>query len=481
MSRLAYSALAALALATLPARADESERFGRFGELVLYRDTPHPSHVALFVSGDGGWNQAVVDMAKALASLDALVVGIDIRSYLSALRSSEDQCSYPASDFEALSQYLQKKLDFPRYRIPVLVGYSSGATLVYATLAQAPPNTFLGGISLGFCPELAVARPFCKGSGLASKPNSKGTGISFEPVQEIASRWIAFQGTLDQVCDANATQQYVSQVANAEIVVLPKVGHGFSVQKNWMPQFREAFGRLVEATQATAPESLETASKATVATPRSGGSSVADLPVVELPVAAGERSEALAFIASGDGGWAGLDKDVAEVLASKGVPVVGLDTLQYYWQPRSPEESARALERILRHYLPKWRKERVLLIGYSRGADVLPFMASRLPADLADRVDLIALLGPEPQVAFEFHYVDWIGGAPPENALPVEPEIEKLRASKLLCVYGAEETDSVCPRLPAGLARLDERPGGHHFGGDYRSIAARILAEARRP
>jgi type IV secretory pathway VirJ component len=460
------------------ANAEDTERFGRFGNVALLRDTPHPSHVVLFVSGDGGWNLGVVDMAKALASLDALVVGIDIRTYLAALRKSSDKCLYPASDFEALSQYLQKKLDFSRYQIPVLVGYSSGAALVYATLAQAPPNTFRGGISLGFCPDLDVAKPFCSGGGLVSRVNAKATGTTFDPIAKIATPWIAFQGTIDRVCDAGSTRNYVSRVDGAELVLLPKVGHGFSVQTNWMPQFRAAFRRLApEAAGAVPPRAAGAAGTPAHGVPGER-SSIADLPLVEVPATAG-HSDRLAFIASGDGGWASVDKEIASVLAARGVPVVGLDTLQYYWQPRSPEESARALERILRHYLATWSKQRVLLIGYSRGADVLPFMASRLPADLADRIDLIALLGPGTSTTFEFHYSDWIR-PPSADTTRVQPEVEKLRGKRLLCIYGADESNSLCPQLPAGLARLDPRPGGHHFGGDYRSIAERILQEAGR-
>src|SRR5919108_4336596 len=144
----------------------DSLAFGRFGTVALYRRTEHPSSVALFVSGDGGWNLGVVGMAQELASMDVLVVGIDIRDYRAALARASEACSYPAAEFEALSQYVQKRLGFARYTPPVLVGYSSGATLVYATLAQAPPNTFRGAISLGFCPDLLLSRPLCKGSGL---------------------------------------------------------------------------------------------------------------------------------------------------------------------------------------------------------------------------------------------------------------------------------------------------------------------------
>lgn len=79
--------------------------------------------MVLFVSGDGGWNLGVVDMAKALTSLDALVAGIDITSYLKKLKASKEACNYPAADLEGLSQFLQKRYDFPDYVSPVLVGY----------------------------------------------------------------------------------------------------------------------------------------------------------------------------------------------------------------------------------------------------------------------------------------------------------------------------------------------------------------------
>src|SRR5512139_2207509 len=111
---------------------EETLTFGPFGKVALYYETPQPSRVALFVSGDGGWNLGVVDMARELASLDALVVGIDINHFIKQMEASKQSCLYPAADFEALSKFVQKKLDYPSYRTPILIGYSSGATLIYA-------------------------------------------------------------------------------------------------------------------------------------------------------------------------------------------------------------------------------------------------------------------------------------------------------------------------------------------------------------
>ncbi len=441
---------------------EESLNFGRFGAITLYREKPVPAHVVLFVSGDGGWNMGVVDMARELAGLDALVAGIDIIHYLKALESVGDKCSYPAADFEGLSKFLQKKLGYPSYVIPVLVGYSSGATLVYATLAQAPPNTFRGAISLGFCPDLELKKPLCKGYGLEWETLPRGKGYNFLPAKNLQAPWVALQGDIDQVCDPALTESYVKKVGGGEIVLLPKVGHGFSVPRNWMPQFKEVFARL-------------DARDAGVGNVKN--QDLKDLPLVEVPARAG-TNDTFAVIISGDGGWAGIDRDLAGVISKKGIPVVGLNSLQYFWTPRKPDGSSKDLERILRHYLAAWKKQSILLIGYSLGADVLPFMASRLPMDLVTRIKLVVLLGPGMKADFEFHISEWLGSPSSKDSLPIQPEVETLKGMRVLCISAAEESNSLCPRLSGAHIQKVFLKGGHHFGGDYQGLAETIIREA---
>src|SRR6185295_13843169 len=232
------------------------------------------------------------------------------------LNAAKESCTSAAVDLELLSKYVQKTLGLPTYEPPVLVGYSSGATLVYAALVQAPPNTFRGAISMGFCPDLPLQHPFCEGHGLKGEPGPHGKGISFLPTASLEQPWIAFQGESDVVCFKDDVVRYVSKVKGAEVVVLPKVGHGFSVQSRWVPQFRQSFQRLVREEEAAARP----------ASPKE----LAGLPLIMVP-ARREGGEALAVILSGDGGWAGLDREVAGVLAGKGLPVVGLDSLRYFW------------------------------------------------------------------------------------------------------------------------------------------------------
>src|SRR5262249_30208055 len=104
-------AVMALALALLPRGAaaqtpTETLTDRTFGRVAIYAPSGEPKSVVLFVSGDGGWSLGVVSMAGQLRDLGALVVGIDIRSFLHWLSWSET-CAYPAGELEDLSRNVQ--------------------------------------------------------------------------------------------------------------------------------------------------------------------------------------------------------------------------------------------------------------------------------------------------------------------------------------------------------------------------------------
>lgn len=247
----AAAALLFCALFSRDALAAEAPRtqtlsYGRFGEVTVYQPE-NSRHLVLFVSGDGGWNLGVVGMAKSLAGLDATVVGIDIRRYEKAIASASDECTNAASDFAALATVVEEKLGLALRTRPILAGYSSGATLVYAILVQARPDTFGGALALGFCPDLDLKKPMCKGHGLTFTTLPKGKGYLFDPAETLENPFIAFQGDADQVCDPQRTAAYTRKVRKGELVWLPKVGHGFSSERRWLPQFKDAFFRLTGA------------------------------------------------------------------------------------------------------------------------------------------------------------------------------------------------------------------------------------------
>jgi type IV secretory pathway VirJ component len=437
----------------------ESLRFGPFGEVKLYRPDSEARQVVLFVSGDGGWNRGVVPMAERLREQGALVAGIDIRSYLRGLERSAQSCIYPAGDLEELSRAVQLQARLPSYHPPILVGYSSGATLVYLALVAAPPESFAGALSLGFCPDLEVGKAPCSSHRIGFRKRAKGIGYDLEPARSLQRPWLALQGEADRVCPAAVTRAFVAQVPAGRLVSLPKVGHGFAVTRNWEAAYLEAYRSLAAPREAALP------------TP---GAAIADLPLVEAATSAGPVREEMAVLISGDGGWAEIDKGLTAALNAQGLPVVGLNSLRYFWTPRTPEGGSADLERVLRHYLAAWRRSRAVLIGYSFGADVLPFLAARLPAELRSHLAGIALIGLSETASFEFHVAGWLGGGG-DPRYRTRPEIARLAGMRVLCIRGSAEADSACVPSRAEGYSVVTLPGGHHFEGDYGRLGREIL------
>jgi type IV secretory pathway VirJ component len=458
-----FPACAAAPAPTSGGLREDSLHVAPFGAVHLYRPAGDPAQVVLFASGDGGWNLGVVDMARSLAEMGAVVAGFDLPRFLRALGQEGGDCAYPAADLENLSKAVQKHLAFAEYRVPVLVGYSSGATLVYAALAQAPPTTFRGGVSLGFCPDLEFPRILCRGSGLEGTPLPRHNGYVYKSTDKLEVPWIALQGEIDQVCDPDSTNAFVRRVRNGRIMLLPKVGHGYAVESRWMPQFREAYRQVVAAPP------TDTAAKSLAELP--------DLPLEVVPAdtAAKGGGDLVVLHITGDGGWGVTDRGLARELAARGIPVVGLNSLRYFWKARSPDETAGDVTSILRHFLQVWHKTQIVLVGYSFGADALPFVISRLPADLRERVALVVFLGLGATAEFEFHIGSWVGGKSGKT-FPVLPEVEKLRGTPMLCFYGRNDSDTLCRDIDSTLVRGVVQDGGHRIGSHFQGIAEEILS-----
>jgi type IV secretory pathway VirJ component len=208
-----------------------------------------------------------------------------------------------------------------------------------------------------------------------------------------------------------------------------------------------------------------------------GAEALGDLPLVEVPT--GKPGTRLAVLLTGDGGWAGLDQGLAAALAEAGVPVVALDSLKYFWKRRTPEETAQAVGRIIRHYRVAWARDEVLLVGYSRGADLVPFLPPRMPAAERAAVRLVALFGPGEFAEFEVHAVDLFSALHRKDALPIAEAVAALGERPVLCVQGADESGSLCPHLAGQPSvRRSVLPGGHHFDGDYGKLARLVLDAA---
>lgn len=447
---------------------------GRFGVVHIFRPAGAPTNVALLFSGDGGWGDGVDVYARRLAGEGFLVGGVDTTIYIASIAPKRDKpgasakppsCTFMAGDVEALSQHLQWAQKLPNYLRPVLFGYSAGASVIYSTLAQAPRGTFAGGVSLSFCAEMDTAgAKLCPGAGLRSAPIAKSTEVTLHPDAKLAFPWTIVHGDRDTVCSARQTRNFVAAIPTAKLITLPKATHDLTPTDDWWPRARQDYRAMLVA---------DTATPATPTTAAVSADTLSDLPLAEVSATAKE-SGVFAVMISGDDGWAGLDQSVSAELAARGVPVVGLNSLKYFWHARTAESTAADVSRIVSQYAARWHKQRVLLVGYSFGADVMPFVFNRLPAATRARVASVSLLGLGPAATFEVTVGEWLPGAD-DKGDPVVPEIARMPATPLLCVMGDGEHGSSCPELAKSGVTVRQIGDGHHFSGLAPQIVDAIL------
>jgi type IV secretory pathway VirJ component len=393
---------------------------GRLGEVrVIMRRGAHGGLVYLFTS-ERGWDAEAERAARGIAGLGVVVVGVDLPSYLGGLAKSDDGCHYLISELEDLSKRIQREEHFAEYRTPILAGVGAGGMLAYAALAQSPAATIAGAAAVDPTDSLQTKVPLCAGAKAARAPDG---GFRYVPAATLPGWW-----RVDRAAGTSPPGDRLVALLKASLAETPGEASDHTVQS---------------------------------------------LPLVEYPVEH-KRASLFAVIYSGDGGWRDLDKEVGEILAREGVPVVGVDSLRYFWHRKPPETIGEDLAAVVRSYAARWGTSQVVLIGYSFGADILPFAVNRLPADVGERVRQVSLLGIAPTAAFEFSVAGWLGAASSEE-VAVLPELLRMDLRLVQCFYGEDEPDALCRSPALRGVEMIRTSGGHHFDGDYPALARRIL------
>ena len=433
---VAVLALLAGCRGPLPVRRANSGRYG--GVKVVKPRRQADAFVVLFSDRDG-LTKADDGAAQILARHGVLVVEVDTQAYLQRLNKINEGCHDAVTDAEGVSRLLQREYRFPEYFAPILAGTGEGATLAEVALTAAPPVTIAGAESIDPSATIISKQAFCTSGATRSVTN----GFSYGPAHTLHGFW-----TVGLSTDApSAGRDYVT-----------------GLQQSGMP---------LELHTLTSGASLGDELWQLIEPHVAAAMSVASLPLTILPVP--KPSGLMAVVISGDGGWRDLDRTIAENLQQHGVPVVGWDSLRYFWSKKTPEQTANELAAILTTYIAEWQVTDVALIGYSFGADVMPFAYNRLPPDLRSHVKLIALLGLAHSADFRIVIYGWLGAPTSSEALPLEPELNKIPASLIQCYYGQYEADTACPTQAARGAQVIRTPGAHHFDGKYDVLAADIL------
>jgi type IV secretory pathway VirJ component len=437
--------LATFLLATLIATPAAALDGGRYGEVRIAVPDGDIRGYVVFFSDHGGWTKDDEQVLVALKAEGALAIGVDTDRYLRLISPGDRKCDQLVGDAESLSHQLQREHSGVQYQFPILAGIGEGATLAGAVLTEARVDTLGGAVSLDPAPTLKGARPICPGE--PASPDGNGN-FEYGPVKSLEGFWTV------------GLSPAASEAARSHLEALVKEGTPLAV----------------ETSVGMTDQAIATLVKPHLYQGSAGG--IADLPLVELP--AGHPSPLMAIVLSGDGGWRDLDRTVAGLLQKQGVSVVGWDSLRYFWRKKTPEQTAADLALVLRTYGAKWHATRFALIGYSFGADVLPFAYNLLPDGVRSHVALLSLLAFAPKADWEITVSGWLGASSSAEAVPVKPAVAAIPGRMIQCVYGQEEGDTACPGLAERGADVVMTSGGHHFDGDYDALAQRILRDFRK-
>lgn len=446
-----------------PAHAEPHFSNERFGEIRIFRKHRSPDAVVIFFSGkDGLLGDALVAVREVAES--AMVIAIDSETYLRAIQrdDGDDSCTYLAGEVERLAQSVQQSLHLDGYHKAILMGYQQGAALALSVYGQFP-EAFEQVATISFSPRLPLTVPPCNSEHLAFHKISATNGIEIRPNSaqyqgaESGFTWHALQGDGSSF-PPQKLQAFQSTLEGSNVETMRGISDDPAQPKALLPALNEL--------SKTFPRDHA----------ESSSTGITGLPLVEYPPATKSGGRTGVIFLSGDGGWASIDKRIAEALVTAGLPVIGFDSLRYFWSERSPQEVARDLARVVDHYHTAWGISRFVLVGFSMGADVLPVVTSKLPKEIQRQIHRIALLSPSPRTDLEVHIGDWIGVSSDSLRYDLVAESKQNSDTPLACLYGKEDfDDSLCP-LIKGRARVQvtEFPGSHHFDGAYVQVAEKL-------
>lgn len=399
------------------------------------------SALVVLLSGAEGWSDKEDAVARDLVDDKAVVIGIDLKAYLAALAKDDGDCIYMVSDIEALSQQVQRSLKSDAYLPPIVAGVGAGGAMALAIAAQTPAATI--GQTLAVDPEegIALTKQLCTPAEKVRKVDRMVYGLTDGPLPDPIS--VVFTPTA-----SDDGRNHVAALAEKHPDITQEETDG------------EAYATL--SSHLTDLIDDETASD-----------NPFGLPLTVLDTK--PTRDTMAVIYSGDGGWRDIDKQVGDVLQQQGVPVVGIDSLRYFWSERDPQATADDLAKVMDYYRKRWNVRNVLLIGYSFGADILPRTFNLLPPAERARVRQVTLMALSHRVDYKISVLGWLGASGQGDAGDPIDDIKRIDPSLVQCIHGTEEEDDGCPDLKGTGVDVVAIEGGHHFDEDYPALTRRVL------
>ena len=136
-----------------------------------------------------------------------------------------------------------------------------------------------------------------------------------------------------------------------------------------------------------------------------------------------------------------------------------------------------AIEEAINGSNKEWKKKNIVLIGYSFGADVSPFMLTHFSAALNNKINHLILLSPSAKTDFEIHVLQMLGWG--KDEVKVFPaEINKI-SKPVTIIVGDDENEFPFDQLTIKNKRIIKMPGGHHYDGDVDALRKQVVQQIK--
>lgn len=191
-----------------------------------------------------------------------------------------------------------------------------------------------------------------------------------------------------------------------------------------------------------------------------------DLPIDTL--GSNDRSKPLVLYITGDGGFNSFSKTFMKQWNINGYPVVALNAKSYFWETKSPEDAAKDVSGLIAEYLSLWKRNEVILVGYSFGADVMPFILTRVSPVILNKIRHTVLFSPSKNTDFTIHLFYEDGGS------SVASEINKLN-KPVLIIFGDEEKDLPDKQINNKNVTVMKVAGDHHYDNKISEVINDIV------
>lgn len=189
-----------------------------------------------------------------------------------------------------------------------------------------------------------------------------------------------------------------------------------------------------------------------------------------------DTSKPLIVYLSGDGGMNSFSNALIKALNKKAYAVLSLNSKNYFWHKKEPQQFAMAMNHAISNYLKSKKRSRFIVLGYSFGADVTPFLATRLPLGLYARCKYIIMLSPSANTDFEIKISGLLGFGRSKGKNVVN-ELNKVTTSVVL-FFGKDEND-----FPVNEVNIKKQviiiEGGHHYDNDVDDLANNIISKIK--